>query len=67
MLVAFHIESSLHASPKILLRCLAVSDLGIGLVTEPLYSAYLNSTLAKRWNVCRFAFASGTLAGFLFS
>ncbi|CAH3163608.1 unnamed protein product, partial [Pocillopora meandrina] len=55
MLVAFHTESPLHAPPKNFIAF----DLGIGLVTGPLYSAYLNSALAKRWNVCRFAFASG--------
>ena len=37
ILVALHKETSLHPPTKLLFRCLAVTDLCVGLVTEPLY------------------------------
>ena len=38
ILVALHKESSLHPPSKLLYRCLATTDLLVGLVTQPLYT-----------------------------
>ena len=67
ILVALHKESSIHPPSKLLLRCLALTDLGVGLISGPLYATYFMSVLNERWNICRFAFASGNVAGHLFS
>ncbi len=44
ILIALHKESSLHPPSKLLYRCLAISDLLVGLISEPsaaLYHAFL--------------------------
>jgi len=38
ILVALHKETSLHPPTKLLFRCLAVTDLCVGLITQPLYA-----------------------------
>ena len=54
ILVALNKESSLHSSSKLLYRCLATSDLLVGLVSQPLYAAYWLSLVHEKWNLCRF-------------
>ena len=39
ILIALHKESSLHPPSKLLYRCLATTDLLVGLVNQPLYAA----------------------------
>ena len=56
ILVALHKESSLHPPSKLLFRCLATTDLCVGLIAEPLSVIYLISALNERWNICRYAF-----------
>ena len=64
ILVALHKESSLHPPSKLLLRCLATTDLGVGVITEPLYVTYLMSVVNQRWNICRYAFTATLIAGY---
>ena len=45
ILVALHKESSLHPPSKLLYRCLATTDLLVGLVTQPIYAAYWMSVV----------------------
>ena len=52
ILVALHKESSLHPPSKLLLRSLAITDLLVGIIVEPLYVAYLMSVKSKRWDIC---------------
>ena len=52
ILIALHKESSLHPPSKLLLRCLATTDLCVGLITEPLFVAYLLSVANEDWNIC---------------
>ena len=52
ILVALHKESSLHPPSKLLLRSLAITDLLVGIIVEPLYVAYLMSVKSKRWYIC---------------
>ena len=46
ILVALHKESSLHPPSKLLYRCLATTDLLVGLVTQPLAATYWMSSYA---------------------
>ena len=55
ILVALHKESSLHPPSKLLYRCLATTDLLVGLVNQPLYTAYWMSVVYEHWSFCRYA------------
>ena len=55
ILVALHKESSLHPPSKLLYRCLATTDLLVGLVTQPLYATYWISVVHEHWSLCRYA------------
>ena len=55
ILIALHKESSLHPPSKLLYRCLATTDLLVGLVNQPLYAAYWMSVLYEHWSFCRYA------------
>ena len=52
ILAALHKESSLHPPSKLLLRSLAITDLLVGIIVEPLYVVYLMSVKSKRWDIC---------------
>ena len=54
ILIALHKESSLHPPSKLFLRCLATSDLCVGLISGPLYVICLISGLKEHWNICRY-------------
>ena len=54
IVVALHRDSSLYPPTKLLFRCLAVTDLCVGLITQPLFVAFifaLFSRETRRWNV----------------
>ena len=55
ILVALHKESSLHPPSKLLYRCLATTDLLVGLVNQPLYAAFWMSVVYEHWSFCRYA------------
>ena len=55
ILVALSKESSLHPPSKILYRCLATTDLLVGLVTQPLAATYWISLVHEHWSLCRYA------------
>ena len=60
ILVALHKESSLHPPSKLFYRCLATTDLLIGLVTQPLYATYWMSLVHEHWSLCRYSnYATG--------
>ena len=65
ILVALHKENSLHPPSKLLLRCLAISDLCVGLVSEPLAVIFWMSTIFERWNFCRHIFVSLIVTGYI--
>ena len=64
ILVALHKESSLHPPSKLLFRCLALSDLCVGLVSEPLAAIYWMSAVKQLWNVCYYALFSSFIASY---
>ena len=64
ILVALHKETSLHPPSKLLYRNLAITDLCVGIITEPLAVAYYTSVLNERKNICYFAHSAGNFSGY---
>ena len=64
ILVALRKVSSLHPPSKLLFRCLATTDLCVGLVAEPLSVVYWVSLTHEQWKLCRFTLASLVIAGY---
>ena len=64
ILVALHKESSLHPPSKLLYRCLATSDLLVGVANHPLYAAYWMSLAHEDWSLCRYAGNAGYISSF---
>ena len=52
ILVALQKESSLHPPSKLLYRNLAITDLCVGMIAEPVYVAYIMSVLSDKWDIC---------------
>ena len=67
ILVALKKESSLHPPSKLLYRNLAITDLCVGVIAEPVYVAYFMSVLSDKWNICFYANLLSFFTGFLFS
>ena len=63
ILVALCKESSLHPPSKLLYRCLATTDLLVGLVFQPLHAAYLISVVQEQWSLCRYAYYAVFITG----
>ena len=68
ILVALHKETSLHPPSKLLYRNLAITDLCVGIIVEPLFVTYWTSVVKERWDICYHAnlaavFSSYTLCG----
>ena len=63
ILVALRKVSSLHPPSKLLFRCLATTDLCVGLVAEPLSAIYWMSVPMK-WNLCHYALPSFIIASY---
>ena len=65
ILVALHKESCLHPPSKLLYRCLATTDLLVGLVAQPLYATYWMSVFQEHWSRCRYARDAGYVTGYV--
>ena len=65
ILVALHKESSLHSPSKFLYRCLATTDLCVGLISEPSAVMYWLSLVNEYWNFCLFMQITHFVAGFI--
>ena len=64
ILVALHKESSLHPPSKLLYRCLATTDLLVGLITQPLYATYWMSLAQEHWSLCQYSFDGCVVTGY---
>ena len=64
ILVALHKESSLHPPSKHLYRCLATTDLFVGLVFHPLSASFWISIVHEDWSLCRYAYDAGIITGY---
>ena len=65
ILVALHKETSLHLPSKLLYRNLAITDLCVGIITEPLFVTYLTSVMKERWDICHYAHWAVSYTGFI--
>ena len=50
--LALNKESSFHPPSKLLFRCLAATDLCVGVVTQPMFVIYQISLVAERFHIC---------------
>ena len=64
ILVALRKESSLHPPSKLLYRCLATTDLLVGLVSQPLQAIYWISIANEHWNLCRYTRDAASITGY---
>ena len=64
ILVALHKESSLHPPSKLLYRCLATTDLFVGLVVYPLVATYRMSLVHEEWSLCRYTYDAVIITGY---
>ena len=65
ILVALHKESSLHPPSKLLYRNLAITDLCVGIIVEPLDVVSWISMLNEKWNICYYASLTNFMSGLL--
>ena len=62
--VALHKTSSIHPPSKLLYRCLATTDLLVGLVGQPLVATLWMSLVREQWRLCRFAWEAAFISGY---
>ena len=67
ILIALKKESSLHPPSKLLYRNLAITDLCVGMIAEPVYVAYFMSVLSDKWDICFYANLLRFFTGYVFS
>ena len=63
ILVALHKETSLHPPSKLLYRNLAITDLCVGIIAEPLFVIYLIFVVNERWDICYYADWAASFSG----
>ena len=64
ILVALHKESLLHLPSKLLYRNLAITELSVGLIVEPLAVTYRISVMNEIWDICYYADLLGGFLGY---
>ena len=64
ILVALHKETSLHPPSKLLYRNLAITDLCVGIIVEPLAVTYLTSVVKERWDICYYSFPTEVFSAY---
>ena len=63
ILVALHKDTSIHPPSKLLYRNLAITDLCVGIIVEPLNVAHWTSVVNKRWDICYYTYLTAHFAG----
>ncbi|CAH3129440.1 unnamed protein product, partial [Pocillopora meandrina] len=63
ILVALYKESSLHPPSKLLYRCLATTDLLVGLIAQPLHALSWMSVVQEHWSLCRYTRDAAKITG----
>ena len=64
ILVSLRKESSLRPPSKLLLRCLAATDLCVGVIAQPFQVIYWLSLVNKDWNLCPYALDTTFITGY---
>ena len=67
ILIALRKGSSLHPPSKLLYRCLATTDLCVGIIAEPLKVTYFVALAHEKWNFCPYARDSSYIASYILS
>ena len=67
ILIALHRESSLHPPSKLMFRCLAMTDLCVGLISQPAFSAELLSEASRFPHLCHYFALLGNVTSIIFS
>ena len=67
ILVALRKVSFLHPPSKLLFRCLATTDLCVGLITEPFSVVSWLSLTNEQWYLCRYAVVIAVISGYILS
>ena len=67
ILVALLKETSLHPPSKLLYRNLAITDLCVGIIADPLAVTHLTSVVKKRWDICYYAYLAENLSGYTYN
>ena len=65
ILVALHKRTSLNKPAHLLFRNLAVTDLCVGIIAQPLFAAYLMSVVTERWDICYYADFAHLISGII--
>ena len=65
ILITLHKETTLHAPSKLFLRSLAITDLLVGVISEPLTITYWMSAVRKRQDDCYNALFTSFIASYL--
>ena len=63
ILVALHKRTSLNKPAHLLFRNLAVTDLCVGIIAQPLFAAYLMSVVTERWDICYYTNDASQITG----
>ena len=63
--VALNKESSLHPLSKLFYRCLATTDLFVGLLVHPFGATYWMSLLREDWRICRYTYSAWYTVGYI--
>ena len=66
ILVALHKETSLHPPSKLLYRNLAITDLCVGIILEPVAVTYWTSVVKERWDICYHAIRASGFSSLFF-
>ena len=61
---ALNKESSLHPPSKLLYRCLATTDLLVGIISQPLYATYWMSLVYEHWTLCEYTRGAAYISSF---
>ena len=62
--VALHKESSLHPPSELLYRCLATTDLLVGIFSQSITATYYMSLVHEHWSLCRYARDAAYIVGY---
>ena len=65
ILVSLHKNSSLRSPSKLMFRCLAASDICVGIISEPVIVVYWISVVIESWNMCYYAAILSHLTGYI--
>ena len=67
ILIALHKEASLHPTSKLMFRCLAITDICVGLISQPMFVARLLFQINKLQNLCYYFSVWGDIVNIVFS